>query len=1158
MHFLRKGEKPKKKVSGSVDLGDGYVARYVATSAREHVMGYKDGELIASIYMSASFIKELDVEMDKIQVAGDYERFLPVVGVGVKEEDEIPHIEWDNTAKGNSNKVKGMEYEDYVDTSSQKNAIKSGIEDYLYTNVPLRVLQEENDLSWAERKNYRILIEDDEILEWIEGLKTTNEIVGFDTETSGLLTNRTKRDVLVGICMSYEDNTGVYFPLRHERYENVKMGEKRLLHLLRPYCDKNYKTAKKLVTHNGQFDWRVMKMFGWRLNIVYDTLIRQAIKEIASASRLRKLKDIARAVLHVDVVELEDMYEKRTKTDLKLIYDAIQSGASVNDITRFKFRHPVEKQNDVLDFRYASREFSELYGPADADFPRLIHQIMDKDWDESLDFIYRLEVALIPALGEQEYYGVKVDKEGIEGLYEDTKRKVMELETEIYQVAGRKFKISSPQQKVDVLFNDMKIPVKPRYKTKKGGISTDKNTMDDIAQYKNNDGSAKYPIVPLLQEYSKLSTLISNFYSKLPKLVIDGYLFPNYNSTRAETGRLTCSNPNVQQTEPQTRKYMIPETDEYYFLICDFSQVEYRLMAGLSGETKVVNFFRSNPEADYHIMAYANMMNKAYEDVTSKERKVGKVLNFGTSYGLEDANLALKLYGDDTPYHQKMAREARKRYFDGVPNLRDYFEDVRDRAEVTGYTETLFKRRRNIPEFQTFGKIPEYKRGSGRRKAGNMPVQGTAADIMKMAMYRIYMFFKKYGFNEEKVRMVLNVHDEVCVQVHKSINPWLATAIMREAMEIDFSAKGIPPLYVGANVGYCWKDGKVDELEAPVILMDEKCAWAMEKFKAGEELPVYDDPRTFWENQINEFAVRVIAEEIEKDGVKNLKEAHKNGRIIKYSHHFGDAAEAMIVEVLKRGKDAVYADLKNVVEFNSILAKKLLKACMKRINEKGHETKEQALKDSGLENALKYFGMFAGNVVEWLMETEGDVDAVLGNVRHAFANKKQVKPVGFTTVNKKKKKGEEVEEDFVSVEDKMKKMLRYSKKNNMFTLRMEKNDYELFSLLDSMLVPAVNKHLFKENTKFTNFTLVYDDGTEYFRSGELWVGNFLPILKDMILAHLTDGNYLGFRDRIDEVGSKLVATEEEVQAKEDNSISKITSAREAIAQQQRKRAAATR
>lgn len=1127
MHFLRKGEKPKKKVSGTIELPDGLTARYVATSSREHVLGYRDGECIASLYVSASIIKELDVEMDKIQVSGAFEPFLPLLGAGVEAEDEIPTVVWDNTAKGSTNKVKGMQYEEYIAGAMDvQTAMKHGLEDYLYTIVPMNVMQEEHDLSWAEKKNYRILIEDDEILEWIEGLKKTDEIVGFDTETSGLHVNRTGRDVLTGICMSYEDHAGVYFPIRQKRYENVRMGEERLLSLLRPYCDKASPLAKPLVTHNGLFDWKAMKKYGWSLNIVYDTMIRQTIKQISSAKNVMKLKGMAKHVLGLDVVELEDMYEARTLRDVKMVQEAVRSGASIDEITRFKLRLPFEKSKDLkdlMDFRYACREFSELYGCADADFPRLIHKKMDEEWDSKLDFIYRLEIAVIPALGEQEYYGVYTNEEGIHSLYEDAKEEQTALEQEIYRIAGREFTITSPQQKVKLLFEDMKIPTKPRYKTKKGGWSTDKDTLKDIAQYKDNNGNPRYPIIPPLQRYTKVTTLINNFYSKLPKLIVDGFLFPSYNSNKAETGRLTCSNPNIQQTEPATRKYMIPESDEYYFLICDYSQVEYRLMAGLSGEMKVVNFFRSNPEADYHILAYANMMKKAYEDVTSAERKKGKVLNFGTSYGLEDEALALALFGDDTPYHQKMARESRKQYFDGVPDLRDYFERVRDKAEEDGYTETLFKRKRDIPEFQWFGRISEFKRASGRRKAGNMPVQGTAADIMKMAMYRVYTIFKKYGFYEDKARLVLNVHDEMCMQIHKSVHPFLATAIMREAMEIDLSDYGIPPLYIGANVGYCWKDGKVDELEAPVLLMDEKCAWAMDKFKRGEELPYIEDPRTYWAEEINKFALRVIEEEAQKDGITTLEKAHTI-RILKYGGHFGDSSPAIITEVLKRGKEKAYQELPLILNWESTLAKKLVELCYTRVQSKGH-TEETVLTDRGLKNALSYFGGYAGNVAVWLVECNGDVDEILGRVRHAYSNKKAVKEISFQVANPKKKAGQQLEETFESMDDKIKKILTYNRERNTFTLRMKTNDSGLLTLLDKMLVPIQNKENFLPTTKFTNFTVVFEDGTPYTRHGEVWIGNFLPLLKQMLVSHLTDRNYEGMENKIEELGARFVNRE---------------------------------
>lgn len=1135
MYALLGGEKPKRKVSARIKVGDLDI-QYVAASTREHIIGSVNGEVVGSIYISARVVKDLDMKVEKVQVAGSRWEDLRFVAGLLPDDEPVPEhtIEWDKSPKGNTNKIKSLEYRDLANAGSVSAAkLNGGIEDYLYENVPIEELKEQFDLSWADDKDYRILIEDDEIHEWVEGLAQTDDIVGFDTETTGLLVNRTKRDKLVGISMSYEDHTGVYFPIAHERFENVRMGTKKLLDLLKPYCDRGSKKAKELVTHNGGYDWRVMKMHDWDLNIVYDTFIRQGLSAISEAKSIRKLKDIARKVLGYDVVELEDMYRSRTKQEIAAVKDAVfGGGASVNDITRFKLE-TAEKQSYLMDFRYASRDFSELYGSADADFPRLLHKIMDKEWDKTLDLIYRAEIELIPVIGEQEYYGIHAKREDFDVLHENALKRMEELEELIYKEAGRRFNIGSSQQKAEVLFDHLKLPFLPRFKTKKGGRSTDKKVMETLEQYKDSKGNTKYPIIPLMREYTKLQTLVNNFYSKLPKRIVDNFIFSSYKQLGTETGRLSNSQPNLQQTEPVSRAYMTPDSDDYYFMICDYSQVEYRIMAGLSGEDKVTSFFAANKEADYHILAYANMMNKAYEDVTSAERKTGKVLNFGTSYGLEDENLALNLYGDTTPFHQKMAREARKKYFDGVPKLRDYFESVRDEAERVGYAKTLFGRKRIIHEFAySRGRVSEYKRGSGRRKAGNMPVQGTAADIMKFAMVRVRNLFRKYGHTEEEARMVLNVHDELVMQVHKKLNPWYVCMIMREAMEMDLSKYGFPPLYIGANVGYCWKDGKEDELEAPVILMDEKIAEVKEMMDCGEELPTYDDPRKMWADEITKFALRVIKGEIQADGVKGLEKAHENGRLVKYSHHFGSASEAVIKELIVSTPEKVFKRLDKVQEFRSKLAYKHMGKINEIITSKGVKAYEDAAERDDIRRIARYFGKYSGNVVKWLIED--GLDSVFGTVHE------RIKEAGFKALELKKpapkKTGVELEEEKETVISKAKSMLKYNKKTNHVRLIMEDNDTELFSLIDKMLIPQKNKKLFRDDLKFVTFELVYASGDSYKRSGWLWIANFFPIMRDMLITHLTGGSYAQYADRIEKVGSTFVKTEEQIKREEKRGI----------------------
>lgn len=1054
MFYLLKGEKPTKKVEARGKSGEGTI-EYIATRTREIINEYDaEGNCIGSIYITMSLVQSEGIETQKIQVAGNWEnlRLLAGFGEGIPEKAPEMHevgLEVIAVSKGKASKVKGMDYVDYgVSGKIDINKLGTSIEDYLYEIQDLKELAEEKglDLSWAEKKNYKVLITDEEVEEFLEGLDKTTEIVGFDTETTGLLVNRTKRDKLVGISMSYEDHSGVYIPLLHKRFDNVKMGTKEFLKRLKPYIHRGSKKAKDLVTHNGGFDWRVLKMHGIDLNIVYDTFIRHGLMKISEAKYTSGLKGIAKRVLGYDVIELEDMYVNRTPSEVNAVKEAVlEQGLWVDDITRYKLER-AEKYDDVkFDFRFASYEFSELYGSADADFPRLIHKLQDKKWDKRMDYIYRLEIALIPAIGEQEYFGIRAVESEFRKLYKQAVEKRERLLVDIYRLAGKEFNMNSPKQKSDLLFGDMGCPVLPRFRTKSGGLSTNANTMETLASFKNKDGSQRYPIVGYMSEYTKINTLINNFYKKLPNLIHDGYLFPSYKQLGTETGRLSCFAPNLQQTESTSRFHMVPDSDEYYFLICDYSQVEYRIMAGMSGEKKVVDFFTNNPESDYHILAYANMMDKKYEDVTSEERKTGKTLNFGTTYGLEDENLALKLYGDTTEFHQMMARQARAQYFAGVPVLRDYFEAVRDEAEHRGYAETLFGRRRDIPEF--VGKnISEYKRGSGRRKAGNLPVQGTAADIMKKAMIRLRETFRRLGYKEDKVRLVLNVHDEAVIQVHKSINTKYILKYVREAMEMDMSDYGFPPLYIGANVGYAWSDGGDDGLEAPVLLMDEMIAEVEEKIAKGEELEPQVDQRAEWLFDIRDFALRQVQKEITENGYETEDECHANGRLVKYSKTFKNS-DKVIAKILEKG----YEKVKDVI--------------------------------TEIEESEKYKWKASQEVIE---------------------------------------QGKELEEKVETVEDTVKKLARYNKKENLVKIKLLEPDSGFFSALDKMLVSRSSLGVFKENQKYLNVSVQVEGGKPVRVKQRGLLSGFIPLLREYLTVHVTGGEYGNFEHTIEEVGSDLI------------------------------------
>lgn len=1076
MFHIIGGESPSRRVTYALKESDVHI-EYTATRTSEimHVYDSVTEKCVAS-FVNKLALPKMSVEddgqnnlpMEVLKVTGSRaDEFLHMMGVG-QDFPVSPYVYgFEQVANRRLTQMKGMVYTIHGQSSvATLQRIGASVEDYLYELQELKAIAEAKDLdlSWADKskKDYRLLVSNEDAEAFFEELEATEEMTGFDTETTGLLVGRTKRDVLVGLSISYKDHAGFYVPLQHKRFANIEMGMETFLARLKPFIQRGSKKAKELVTHNGGFDWKVMKMYGIDLNIVYDTFIRQGLKAISEAKNVMKLKEIVKRVLNYDVIELSDMYKPRSKADILGVKKSVaEFDLYVDEITRYKLARAESFDDLKYDFRFASAEFATLYGAADGDFPRLIHKIQDETWDKALDFIYRLEINLIPVLGEQEYYGVRAIESEFVRLYDETVAKLDTLEAQIYSLVGEEFNLNSPPQKARVVFEVLGCPVLPRFRNKSGSLKTDKDTMKTLADYKNEDGTPRFPAIALMSQHTKLSTLVKSFYSKLPKLLTDSFLFPNYRQLGTETGRISCNSPNLQQTEKTSRKYMIPDTDDHYFLICDYSQVEYRIMAGMSGEKKVVDFFANNPEADYHILAYANMMGKAYEDVTSAERKIGKVLNFGTTYGLEDENLALSLFGDNTEFHQRMASAKRAQYFGGVPVLRDYFESIRDEAQARGYVRTLFGRMRVIPEFNYEGKTPAYKIQAGRRKAGNMPVQGTAADLMKLAMIRVRAAIRKAGFMEDDIRLVMNIHDELVVQVHKSINMWYALSIIRKAMEIDMSKYGFPPLYVGANVGTSWSDGKADELEAPVLLMDEKIAEVEAKLARGEELPTYQNPKEIWGNEISYFALRQVEKEIRENNLKTIGECYKNIRIMKYARHFEVERE--------------------------------------------------------IDGKVKSVG-FDNNIITLLLDGTHTAESIWANFEEISTTMEIVKykPSNAGTV------AVELPDDENSFLELLREHIRFDRQKRVLHLKLVDMDSKFLSILNEILVDSTALNNFRSDQVFCNINIeIGEDYNHYVKFRGLLSG-FMPTIKDLMTVHLRGGDYSPFEHVATQVGDTLL------------------------------------
>lgn len=763
------------------------------------------------------------------------------------------------------NKLKGVEY---VPRDTEKAGKDFGI-----VNIQsLDFISMKKDITWMKERNYRIVNTEEDLIEYAERLKATKSIVGFDTETSGLRINRfaldhPNRDNLVGICLSIEDKEGIYIPIRQAKFNNLD--EKFVMDTLQPYLCSKGEFKRDLVTHYGSFDWKVMYAYGWDLNITDDTYILQYLIDVREANAVKKLKVMSEKILGLQMIDLEDFFP------------SVRGGKRGN-----------------IQFSLLPYESVRHYGPVDSDVTRELYFHLRPKLPADMNLVYGTEIDLLKRLGKVEYYGIKIDIQKMIEIKESTAIEKIELEKTIYEMAGETFNINSGPQLARIMFDKLGYP--SHGVTASGERSTGKDVLNQLSMDRNKDGSLTHPFAAMILDYKKKEKLLNSFLDKLLRENVEGYIFPKYNQAGTQSGRISGNNPNLQQTSGAIRELFIPDSDDYYFLVVDYSQVEYRIMAGLANQEDLVAFFRDNPEADFHIMMYAQMYGVDYKSVTSKQRKTGKTLNFGISYGMSPASLAIKLFGSNTKEQVQDAEDKIRDYFDSVANIRDYMTTVKDLAQSRGFVKTLFMRRRHIPEFAKDRAEPPkyYEVERGKRKAGNTVVQGTAADIMKLAHTRVESALDKANLD---VRVVASIHDELVILVNKKYNYWYMINLVRKAMEIDLSSLNFPPLYIGANVGKTWGDGKKDSLEAPVKLMDLR---GKEYREMGMHRETLENPTEEFAKELKVFALGEMLLEIEtmradfEAGlpntfeVKTPEDAWKIQRLAKFAgSYIGDDAD---------------------------------------------------------------------------------------------------------------------------------------------------------------------------------------------------------------------------------------------------------------------------
>ena len=445
---------------------------------------------------------------------------------------------------------------------------------------------------------------------------------------------------------------------------------------------------------------------------------------------------------------------------------------------------------DKITFAEVPIEKLSLYSCEDADFTnRLVAKLAKELKKEKTEKLFKeIEMPLVSVLTEMEMEGVKLDVKYLAELAESTHKKINKLEKKIYELAGMEFNINSTQQLAEVLFEKLELSTAGIGKTKTG-ISTGADELEKLKDH--------HPIIKLIKEYREFAKLASTYIDALPRLVNKktGRLHTSFNQTIAATGRLSSSEPNLQNIPIRTefgREIRLAFVAErgYRLVSLDYSQIELRLAAHFSGDKKMVATFKKGE--DIHRATAAAINEVALDEVTPQMRREAKATNFGILYGQGPHGLSATA---DIPYMR--AKEFIDHYFEAYQGVHKYIEETIKEAQTKGYAETLYGRRRYLPEINS--EVMQVRKAA-ERMATNTPLQGTAADLIKVAMIEIAKAIKD-KYNKDEVRLLLQVHDELLFEIKDGLAE-KAAGEFKQIMEQGIKLK--VPVVVDIKTGKNW------------------------------------------------------------------------------------------------------------------------------------------------------------------------------------------------------------------------------------------------------------------------------------------------------------------------------------------------------------------
>lgn len=611
----------------------------------------------------------------------------------------------------------------------------SGIEDEHKEN-------KKSDIHNAEHK-YHLLKNQEEIISFIKELKKYNSFC-FDTETTGLDPNNAE---LVGISFSFKAHEAYYIPIPENYHEAQK-----IVQLFKPVLE-NEKIEK--TGQNIKYDISILKWYD--INVkgeLFDTMIAHYLLE---PDQRHNMDYLAEHYLSYRPVSIESLIGKKGKNQLSM--------------------------------RDVEPEIIKEYAAEDADITLQLKQVFEPLLKET--GTYRLfketEMPLVKVLAAMEAEGVNIDIQALDQFGKELGKEIHDLEKEIWEMSGEEFNISSPKQLGEILFNKLKIVDKPK-KTKTGQFSTGEDVLNKLV--------FRHPIIEKILEYRSLTKLKSTYVDTLPQLVNprDGRIHTSYNQAVASTGRLSSNNPNLQNIPIRTqrgreiRKAFIPRNNDYTLLAADYSQIELRIIAHLSKDEAMLEAFHSG--LDIHTATASRVYGVPVEQVSKEMRRHAKTVNFGIIYGISAFGLSERL-----GIPRREAAEIINSYFAKYPGIKKYMDSTIAFAREHGYVETILGRRRYLKDIHSANAVV---RGYAERNAINAPIQGSSADMIKVAMINIYNAIQKENLLS---KMILQVHDELVFDVKKEELEKIKAIVSNKMIHaVELSV----PIVVDINTGKNW------------------------------------------------------------------------------------------------------------------------------------------------------------------------------------------------------------------------------------------------------------------------------------------------------------------------------------------------------------------